>query len=504
MSRRSKSKNRKSSKRRNLSRAQDGIAVNPAGMGTTSDRGAYQEPMVNELGYGNDANLLYGKSEQFYYTLYRNNWEAGKIVDIPPADMTREGWEYKAPDLSEEDSKKLSASEVKLGFVKEIDKALRYERLYGGGLVFLGIKGDKEEDPSKPLDIESIGQDDLAFTRAIDLTMISGVNLDTNPLSEHYNRPEILLVRGQEVHRSRFLIFDGNPILAPHGRLLGRRSLQGFGDSVLRKLYKDINHATGTRQSAMHLIEMASINYLKRKGLLDNAGTTGGQKVVKELKEVMDQISIYRAALIGKDDEVGTMQASFGSVPELLMTYLQVLSAASDIPATRFLGNAPGGLNATGEGDLRNYWDKISSDQNIFLGPPLNYFAQILSRSTFGNEIDGLHVDFNPLYQPNQTEEAAVRKSNVETITQLYDSRLIDEEASHKMLRHSVDLFDALDDKDFDRIIKAITDYREFETKEAEKERELREKEAENGEVNGEETEETEEKEEDGTGDKAK
>lgn len=500
MSRRSK----KSNKRRS-SKAQDGIAINPAGMGTTSDRGAYQEPMVNELGYGNDPRLMYGRSEQFYHALYESNWEAGKIVDIPPADMTREGWEYKAPDLSEEDSEKLTSNEAKLGVVKEIDKALRYERLYGGGLVFLGIKGD--QDASEPIDINSIGIGDLAFTRALDLTMISAVNVDNDPLSENFNRPEILSVRGQQVHRSRFLIFDGNPLVAPYGNFTMYRRLQGFGDSVLRKLYKDINHATGTRQSAMHLIQMASINYLKRKGLLDNAGTTGGQRVVKELKEVMDQISIYRAALIGENDEVGTMQASFGSVPELLMSYLQVLSAASDIPATRFLGTAPGGLNATGEGDLRNYWDKISSDQNIFLGPPLNYFAQILARSTLGREVDGLHVDFNQLYQPNQTEEAAVRKSNAETIQGLFDSTLIDEEAALKMLRHAVDLFDSLDDADIKRILKSIKDFRQIEAEEAEKERELRAREVEsgksNGEIDGNEAEETEEEEEDGSGDRA-
>lgn len=477
---------RKRKRIKNRSKAQDGVAVNPAGMGSPSDRGAYQEPAVEGFNYGNDPRLIYGNSDQYYYALYESSWEAGKIVDIPPADMTREGWEYKAPDLSEEDSERLTAEETRLGVVKEACKGISYQRLYGGGLVFLGVK-DQEDKASEPLDIDSISKGDLTFVRALDLTMVSSVNIDTNPLSPYYNRPEILLIRGKEVHRSRFLIFDGNPLDSPNGRRHGHHRVQGFGDSVLRKLFKDINHATGTRQSAMHLIQMASINYLKRKGLLDSAGTTGGKKVVKELKEVMDQISIYRAALIGENDEVGTMSASFGSVPELLMSYLQVLSAASDIPATRFLGTAPGGLNATGEGDLRNYWDKIASDQNIFLAPALNYFGQILSRSTLGKEIDGLHVEFNPLYQPNQTEEASVRKSNSETILSLYDSRLIDEEAAFKMLRHSVDTFDALDDNDFDRILKSIEDYKILEEEEAKKERELREKELENG---GNETEE--------------
>lgn len=474
--------------KRRTSIAQDGIAVNPAGMGTPSDRGAYQEPMVSGFDYGNDIRLRYGNIERFYYALYESNWEAGKIIDIPPADMTREGWEYKAPDLSEEKSEELTAYETELGAVKEINKALRYERLYGGGLVFLGVKDDTE--PEKPLNIDSIGKDDLTFVRAMDLTMVSAVNLETNPLSPNYNRPELLSINGKNVHRSRFLIFDGNPLHAPYGWLQQYRRIQGFGDSVLRKLYKDINHATGTRQSAMHLIQMASINFLKRKGLLDSSGTVGGQKVISELQAIMDQISIYRAALIGKDDEIGTMTASFGSVPELLMSYLQVLSAASDIPATRFLGTAPGGLNATGEGDLRNYWDKIASDQTIFLAPALNYFGKLLSQCVFGNEVEGLHVEFNPLYQPNQTEEAAVRKSDSETIQGWYDSRLIDEIAALKMASDKVDLFDALDDEDFKRIKQSIADYQAEEARAAQEERELRVKEAENGEINGGENQE--------------
>lgn len=60
-----------------------------------------------------------------------------------------------------------------------------------------------------------------------------------------------------------------------------------------------------------------------------------------KMRELVEQLSIYRGAVIdGKGAKVSQHNASFGSVPELVMTFTQLLSAASDIPATRFLGQA--------------------------------------------------------------------------------------------------------------------------------------------------------------------
>jgi phage-related protein (TIGR01555 family) len=77
-------------------------------------------------------------------------------------------------------------------------------------------------------------------------------------------------------------------------------------------------------------------------------------------------------------------QISFAQLPELIRQYLQIASAAADIPITRMLGESPGGLNSTGDADLRNYYDNVSARQKTELAPALNRLDEIIIRSALG------------------------------------------------------------------------------------------------------------------------
>lgn len=55
---------------------------------------------------------------------------------------------------------------------------------------------------------------------------------------------------------------------------------------------------------------------------------------------------------------------AFDSVRAWLDRFLQIVSGAADIPAIRLLSQSPAGMNATGESDLRNYYDRLSACRN--------------------------------------------------------------------------------------------------------------------------------------------
>jgi hypothetical protein len=83
--------------------------------------------------------------------------------------------------------------------------------------------------------------------------------------------------------------------------------------------------------------------------------------------------------------------ANFDSV---LQTYFLICCAAADIPSTRFMSREPAGQNSTGESDLRNYYDRPSSDQKVRLSPALTRLDEGFKRSILGptNEDDGISV----------------------------------------------------------------------------------------------------------------
>ena len=94
--------------------------------------------------------------------------------------------------------------------------------------------------------------------------------------------------------------------------------------------------------------------------------------------------SMINSIMLDKEEEWDRVTASFGGLTRHSVGLLQVVSGAVDIPATRFLGMSPAGLNATGESDIRNYYDKIKADQENKLQPALAILDEVIIRSTFG------------------------------------------------------------------------------------------------------------------------
>jgi phage-related protein (TIGR01555 family) len=107
--------------------------------------------------------------------------------------------------------------------------------------------------------------------------------------------------------------------------------------------------------------------------------------------------------------------ASMQGIGGLMDQFLQTLSAGGDIPAPRFLGQAPGGLNATGKGDLVNYYDGLHSKQVIHILPQLNKLLPVLTISALGEQVP-VEIKFRPLLQLSEDQRADLRTKDLTNI----------------------------------------------------------------------------------------
>ena len=360
-----------------------------------------------------------------YYVLWRFYWEANKAVNIRPKDMVREGWQFRGADVSNDALEAIEKYEVEINLREEIYDALIYERLYGGGVVLLGTR-ELNTDASQPLLIDNIGRDDLRFVRAFSRCEVSGINIEVNPLSQNYNRPKTFFINGQEVHRSRLLIFDGGGEKVSYGMSFFTNlyeEMDGFGYSVLEPIFDDIIRANGSRHAAYHLVNMLSIPMFRRR--LKEGGVAYSEREIQireSLKEIMAQMSNYNGIILDSKYELEQYQSNVQRLPELIKQQLEVVAAGTDIPAPRFLGQAPGGLNATGKGDLTNYYNSIASDQIIRLKPRLEKIKPILMRSAgLSVDPDAVNIEFNPLMQMSEKEQAEIRDVDIKNIAVAID-----------------------------------------------------------------------------------
>lgn len=365
-----------------------------------------------------------------YVMLYETSWEARKIIRIVPEDALRKDWVVN--NIDDDIKDQIQAKLTRLNFQNVLKRSLMLERLLGGCLTFMGLESD-EDEPSKTYHPKEGA--DIKFCNAIPLSRISRTNWDTNPLSEGYMRPDSFLVNGETVHTSRCLVWDGEPLFDPYDYALTnfRSNLAGFGPSKLAPIWDDIIKAVGTRQAAYQMIQTNNALLVAVNALQDLQGTKPGKEALSKIKEIANSISLYRAALIDGDNvDIKQHSASFGSVPELVMTFIQIISAASDIPATRFIGQAPGGLNSTGESDLENYYNVIDAYQRQRIEPQLRRIYDVIgfniAPEAWKQERDKLEFEFPPLWNASELEEAQKNSQNIDNVMKLSEAGLISDE----------------------------------------------------------------------------
>src|SRR5699024_2591191 len=102
-------------------------------------------------------------------------------------------------------------------------------------------------------------------------------------------------------------------------------------------------------------------------------------------------------------------QIVFGSLNELLMTAYQITAGAASIPMTRLLGRSASGLNASGNNEIRDYYDTVRSIQTMHLEPAMLALDEQLCRMAGNEKAD---YEWAPLWQAHASEHAMANQYN--------------------------------------------------------------------------------------------
>jgi phage-related protein (TIGR01555 family) len=345
--------------------------------------------------------------------MYSDDWLSGKLIDIPVEDMLREGWKYDAPGLDADQIGLVEEEEKILQVKTKYDEVLKWSRLYGGAIVIMGIDG--AGDPDEPLDVNRIKKGALKFLNVVDRFDLSVYDVNQiDPTLPNYRLPTYYSVFGaRKIHESRILRFEG--IRVPR-RITER--LNYWGIPVLQRVYDAIQNAQTTANSIASMTFEANIDVIKIDDLKRQLTTPAGSdalvkrfllaKILKSNNNMLllDQTETY--------DRKGNNIASQG-LPGVLQVFLEIVSGAADVPATRLLGRAPEGLNSSGESQHRDYYDSLAGKQESILRPQHWKLNQVLVRSVLGTFPEDWSFEFNPLWQLSEKEQAEVEQIRANT-----------------------------------------------------------------------------------------
>lgn len=404
-----------------------------SGIGSQYDYGQYNAPTTQPM-----SPFL---QDKFAVDLYYSDWAAKKIINIPVEDMLREGWQFEG--VSDDQSAALETLQDALSVPEKFKQAMRLERLIGGCAILMGID-DGAATADQPVNYAALRKGCLKFLNVIPRTRITNTTLDYDPLSPTYGEPMTYWVNGVQIHRDRLILFKGDPLLqAPDSSIMPSQWLRndGFGVSVLMSMMDDLTRATGSRQAAYQLVQRASV-FLFQSDIMDLEGTKEGQAALQKMQNIVNQINLFRGAVVdrqpGDSDPITTISPQFGSVPELVMTFMQVLAAAGDIPGSRFFSQAPGGLNAGDGGtSLENYYGGLTAKNRQETRPRLLKLLRVMGPSALGDEFSNTKIDvlFPPLWSLSELDQANVRTADAATIVNLIAAGLLSDAEALEELR---------------------------------------------------------------------
>ena len=385
------------------------------------------------------------------YPVLQNISQNGLIracVQTIADDMTREFIEFTGSDDAAEKITRLDTFLNRYKIRSLLNRAISSVGYYGGALIFIdtGVEGKALEQPLfiSKMSSEFDKKDHVLRFILVDPVNVTPVEYNCNePLREDYLMPTKWQVLGKVVHASRLIrLVDNEPpvLLRPAYNFLGIPQAQILWDYVL--------HWNKARVEAVELLE--KLNLLVYKTDIAESIASGG---IEELDLKIAAVNRYRSnhSIVCTDfntEDITNITLSINGVRDITQQALEFVAAINRTPAVKLLGISPSGFNATGESDIRNYYDYIRSKQEKFRDG-IKAIIDAIQVYEFG-EIDAeIDFEFKPLGAEDELAKAQTANTEVQVLGALLDRNILSPEEVRSYAKNSANMgLDFIDEDD--------------------------------------------------------
>ena len=312
--------------------------------------------------------------------------------------------------------------------LREIFKrALERDGFFGMGPIYIDTGAtDNPEELKKPLIIDKakIGKGSLHGFVSVDPTWMSPVNYNsTDPLKPDYFVPTMWYVMTKQVHASRFLFIRSREV----PDIL--KAAYNFGGMSLSQLAKPaIDNFLRTRQSVSDIVHSFSVFILK----------SDWNAILADPVIMMNRLSAFVLGrdnkglmLIDKDrEELENIAVPLGTLDNLQAQAQEQMAFPSQQPLIKLLGSTPRGLNASPDGEIRTWYDRVHAKQESTIAALLLRALQVIQLSEFGEVDPTIEAEFLALWELDDAGKAAVQKTMADTDSvRIADGIITNEEA---------------------------------------------------------------------------
>lgn len=391
-----------------------------------------------------------GVAPQFMgYAALQNIAQNGLIracIETVADDMTRAWIEFKREGEGGENGDEgealltdLAQAVKRFELQRHFHEAAELVGYEGGAFIFIdtGVAGDLL---AHPLNLSRFSGElrpggSLRFVVVDPVNVFPGDYNSLSPLRPDYFKPGWWWVLGQRVHASRLIRLTANEVpvlLRPTYNFLGIPQAQILWDYVL--------HFQECRAAEARLLTKFSLTVFKTKMddiLFASGGTAELDARIRYMIQSMSNDGVL--AVDKESEDVIKLETPLSGVTDIVRQSLEILAALNRTPAVKLLGISPSGFNATGESDIRNYYDHISSQQEKVLRDGVKKALDCIQLHLRGKIDPSITFDFAPLGEEDRAALSAYQKTKADTIAVYMDRDIISPEEARKVLADDPD-----------------------------------------------------------------
>lgn len=315
------------------------------------------------------------------------------LIDQPIDDAYSALPQINTKQLSLEEIRKLQEF-MSAGWFDTFKQSLKWGRLFGGGALFINVRGQKA---SKPFDYRRLKPGDDVEIYALDRWEMQLIPSDKIMFPYQITaknipvRDEVYLY-DKAVHKSRMRIFKGK--MAPS---ILRPQLLGWGMSEIERLLRSMNCFLKNQDVIFELLDEAKIDVYKIEGFNNTLSNNETMKRIENHIRLSNMLKNYLNAIVmDKSDDYQQKTMHLSGLADMGAQNQQNVASDLKMPLTKLFGMSSAGFNS-GEDDIENYNAMLESEVRAKSAHSLYDLYYMACMLLFGFIPDDLSFELPPL-----------------------------------------------------------------------------------------------------------
>lgn len=329
-------------------------------------------------------------------------------IDQPIYDAFRGGVQISSATLSAEEIDQLEKKMEEEGDWEVIQDVLRWESLFGGGILI----ANTDQDPAKILSERRIIDGNLRFIASDRWECVSqNTNLDPRTTNFEYH--------GQVIDNSRTRVLTGK-----NSPYYLRQRLQGWGLSEFEASIPPLTQYLKSMNVVLELLDEAKIDILKIDGLSQTLAQADGSRKIKQRVDVAAANKNYKSMIaMDAKDAYEQKTLTFGGLSDIAKEIRIQLSAYLRRPVSKLWGVGSSGFSS-GEDDLENYNSVVEDKRHSGLRLA-RWEVDLRCLQLFGRKVPDIEFKCKPLRVVSATDEQMIDNQKVANTLQMINGKVL-------------------------------------------------------------------------------